>query len=352
MRHAPKILFAALVALACEKPVEPLAKKAPTPPVHVQTVTLEEAPMPEYLTLTGTLTGDEESQVAADVTGQVVETLVDRGSVVKKGDVLARVDSRSFALTKDAAEAQSGLARSKLELTRRECARFERLYKHGVITQADYERQTAQCSIDQFSAQAASAQQGLAAKSLSDSVIRAPFTGVIGERFVSVGQYVQTSTQVVSLFSTDPLRLSLTVPEGYLGSVKMGMPVRFRVPAFGEREFEAKVRFISPNVRVASRDLVVEAVAANEDGALKPGMFATAELLIGQRPVVVAPLEAVRFDEGVARVFAVTDGQIVERVVQLGEKDAGKVALLQGASAGEALVVRPSADVKDGARVE
>lgn len=349
---ARSLLFAALVsAVGCQKAPDAAKTEVVAAPLHVQTVTLAERPMPQYLTLTGSLQGDQESEVAADVMGRVVETLVDRGSAVKKGDILARVDSRGATLSASAATAQAALTARKLDLAKRECDRAEKLFKEGAITQAEYDQKTAQCSIDQFSAQAATAQEALAAKSVADSVIRAPFDGIVGERYVSVGQYVQASTRVVSLFASDPMRLSLTVPEQYVPSLKVGMPVTFRVSAFGERDFEGTVKFVSPNVRVVSRDLVIEAVAKNPDGALRPGMFATARLQVGEEKQVVAPVDALKVEDGVARVFAVEGGEISERVVQVGEKKDGQVALVQGARAGDALVVRPGAEVKDGAKV-
>jgi membrane fusion protein (multidrug efflux system) len=209
-----------------------------------------------------------------------------------------------------------------------------------------------QCNNSQFSVAAAEAQQRTAAKTVGDSNIRAPFAGVIGERFVNVGQYVQPSTRVASLYSVDPLRLELTVPEANVALVHPDLPVDFQVAAYGDQRFTGKVRFISPNVRTSSRDLVVEAVVPNADGKLRPGMFATAKLLLGERPTAVVPPEAVQKDAGVARAYVVAKGRIEERVLQLGEAKDGVVAVPNGLKAGEVIVLSPGPEVHDGVRVE
>jgi membrane fusion protein (multidrug efflux system) len=127
----------------------------------------------------------------------------------------------------------------------------------------------------------------------------------------------------------------------------------FTVAAFGDQSFNGSVKFISPNVRAASRDLVIEAVVPNADQKLKPGMFTVAKLLIGNRPTPVVPDAALRRDETATRLFVVgADKTVQERIVQTGEKQGEVVGILAGVKAGEQVVLNPSADVRDGARVE
>jgi membrane fusion protein (multidrug efflux system) len=130
------------------------------------------------------------------------------------------------------------------------------------------------------------------------------------------------------------------------------LQVDFQVSAFGPQTFSGKVRFISPNVREASRDLVVEAVVPNPDAKLRPGMFATVRLKVGEKPQVVAPLAALRKDLDPPRAYAVVNGHIEERVLQLGEELEGLIAILSGVKAGDALVLNPPSNIHDGARVE
>ncbi len=320
--------------------------------IHVQTAPIAEQPMPEYVTLTGTLRGNQESDVAADAPGKVVQTLVERGQLVKRGQVLVTLDARGAALGANAAEAQSKVAQSMLEQAQRECERVKHLLDTKAISQAEYDRQTSDCTGKQYSAQAAQAQSQSAVKLLGDTRVRAPFDGVVGERFVNVGQYVGSTTKVLSIYEADPVRLQITVPEADLALVKMDMDVAFSVATFGDEKFHGTVKFMSPNVREATRDLLVEAVVPNHEGKLKPGMFAVAKVALGEHPRPVVPNAAILRDETGARAFVVVSGQIQERTLQLGSTQGDLVAVLSGVKTGEAVVLSPSADVHDGAKVQ
>lgn len=343
------------LAAGCNRPADASAAASQheaAAPIHVTTATVVEQPVPEQLTLTGTLRSSSESDVAADVSGKIVATYVERGQPVKKGQVLAIVDSRVAAFAATAAEAQSKVAQSQLDEARRDCERVKHLLDTGAISQADYDRQTATCTAQQWSAAAAEAQQQSAVKLAGDSNIRAPFDGFVGERYVNLGQYVQPSTRVASVYDPDPLRLELTVPEANVAAIVPDMPVQFTVTAYGDQVFTGNVKYISPNVRETSRDLVVEAVVANHDFKLKPGMFAVARIDLGTKPRPVVPLKAVVQDDVGARVYVVSASQIQERLVQLGQSQGDVVAVLQGVKVGDAVVVSPGPDVRDGARVE
>jgi len=320
--------------------------------VHVSTAAVVERPMPEFLTLTGTLRANAESDVAADVSGKVIATFVERGQPVKKGQTLVLVDARSAALAATAAEAQSKIAQEQFDEARRDCGRVKHLLDTGAISQAEYDRQTSQCTSQRWSAAAADAQQRSAIKLLGDATIRAPFDGAVGERYVTVGQYVQPSTRVASVYSPDPLRLELTVPEASAGAIQQDMPVRFTVTTYGDQAFTGNVEYISPNLRESTRDLVIEAVVPNADLKLKPGMFAVARVELGVKPHTVVPKAALVTDDTGSRVFVVVGGQVQERLVQLGEAVGDVVSVVDGLQAGEMVVVQPGPDVRDGAQVD
>ena len=350
------ILCLALVS-ACHRgddsPASQAGGEALIPPIHVQTATVSEQPMPEYLTLTGSLHASRQSDIAADANGKVLQALVERGQAVKSGQVIATLDARSATLTATAAQAQSRLAQEQLEQARRECERVKHLLETGAISQAEFDRQTSQCSSQQWSATAAEAQQQSATKLLGDTRIRAPFDGIIGERIVNVGQYVEPSTRVASIYESDPLRLELTIPESDLASIHEGVPVAFSVAAFGDEKFAGTIRFISPNVRESSRDLIAEAVVPNKDGRLRPGMFAVAKLQLAEKPSAVVASTALARDDTAARLFVVgADNRVEERLVRLGEAKGDLVAVRSGVRSGESVVLEPGPEVRDGARVE
>jgi membrane fusion protein (multidrug efflux system) len=340
--------------LGCRKPEggeAQLTSAKADPPVKVATASVVERAMPDYLVLTGTLKASQESQVAADAAGKVTATFVERGQAVRQGDTLAILDARGASITATAANAQTQLARAQLEQAQRECDRVKALKDSGAISQAEYDRVTSQCQTSVWSAAAAQAQQQNAQKVVGDSVIRAPFTGVVGERSVNVGQYVQAQTQIVTLYTPDPLRLELTVPEANVGGLRPEQPLVFTVSAYGDTRFNGTVKFISPNVRPTTRDLVIEAFCPNADLKLKPGMFAVARLETADRPQPAVPSNAIVKQAEVSRVFVVFEKRVAERIVQTGAEKDGFTAIVVGLKPGETVVASPGADVRDGSLV-
>ncbi|MBI5535653.1 MAG: efflux RND transporter periplasmic adaptor subunit [Deltaproteobacteria bacterium] len=346
------VALAAVALGGCAPNAQAQGKQKTESPVHVETVDVVERPMPEYATLTGTLSAWQQSEIAADAAGKVLATLVERGQKVKKGEVIARLDARTSALASKAAQVQVKLADTQAALAAQDCARGQSLYDNKAISDAEYQRIMTQCSSARWSKEAAEANRAIAAKGLVDSSIRSPLDGVIGERYVNVGEFVQPSTRVASVYAVDPLRLEVTVPEAAVGMVREGLSVELKVAAWGDETFAGTVRFISPNIRRTSRDLVMEAVVPNPQGRLRPGMFATVRLLVSERPSPVVPSAALKKDVDGARVFAVVDGKINERIVQAGEQKDGLIAVLRGVAAGDRIVTNPSAEVRDGRRVE
>jgi RND family efflux transporter MFP subunit len=352
LRLAP--LAAALSLAGCKKPEASAATRTDAAPIKVATFAVEERAMPRFLAVTGSLKADLETDVAADSMGKVVQTFVERGQAVKAGDPLVALDTRASSLTAQQAKENLKLAKENAELAKHECARGKQLLESGTIPQAEYDRRFTTCAVTSAQVEAATASDQLARKNVADAIVRAPFAGVVGERFVNLGQVTQASTRVASIYKVDPLRLQMTVPEADLGQVRPGQEVEFRVAAW-EQIFKGTVKYISPNVRAVSRDLVIEAVVPNPklDGAvlLRPGMFVSARLWIGETPMAVVPRAALRKGEVASSVFQVTNGKIFERIVRLGEERDGLVALLSGAKKGDRLVAAPDEKTRDGVLV-
>ena len=324
------------------------------PSVTVATAPVASKSIPRTITLTGTLTANRESGVAADVMGKVSAVYVERGSRVKAGGPLVRLDRRQAALMEEEARSQAAAAQTQATLAQTECARATKLYREGAINQADYDRSKAQCEAATATAAAATARRQLAGKTIGDLVIKAPFEGLVADRFVNPGEYVRPDSRVASVVQLDPLRLELSVPENALASFGVGAEVKFHVAAFPEESFTGKVRFIGATVRRATRDLLVEAVVANKNERLRPGMFAVAEVTLGQVTVPAVPKAALRTDEraGNDRVFVVDNGRVEERLVHAGRADGETVIIQSGLRAGELVVLRPSPTLRDGQRVQ
>lgn len=351
----PKLFVASLLALGlglsgCQRAI---AAAAPLPPaISVSRVRVEERPMPRTLALSGSLIANQQSEVAANAVGRVLKTLVDRGSEVPMGAPLIQLDAKTAELSHAEARATLKSAESQEQVAASECARNQDLFKKGAISKQEWERTASQCETTNGSTLAARARAELAEKTLMDSTVRAPFAGMVGERYVSVGEYVAPSTRVVNLVELDPLRLQLTVDEANFGQVHMGQEVRFQVDAYPKESFVGTVKYIDPTVRSTTRDLVVEAVVQNKDRRLRPGMFAQAFLQLTDEPLPVVPKSALRQDATSTRLFAIVEGRVEERIVQVGPERDGFVAILEGLKIGDQVVVDPNEQVKDGVPVQ
>ncbi|WP_437599076.1 efflux RND transporter periplasmic adaptor subunit [Sorangium sp. So ce590] len=349
------LLLAALAASTAgcaSKASAESATEATAPPLRVETAAVREEPMPRTLALTGTLRGERQTDLAANAAGRVLETFVERGDEVKKGDLLARLDVRAAALTAAEAQANAALTRAQEETAKRECERYRALVENGAISRVEHDRIADQCRSAPLSVAAAAARARAAAQSVGDGQIRAPFDGRVTERFVDVGEYVRHDSRVVALVSKGALRLSFTVPEASLAAVTTGGALTFTVPAYPGRSFPGTVRWIGAAVREATRDLVAEAEVQDPDGALRPGMFASIALATGEAPGPVVPRSAIVSKEGRAHLFAVVDRRIEERVVQIGVEKGDVVAVLRGVRAGDAIVMKPSEELQNGQAVE
>jgi RND family efflux transporter MFP subunit len=353
-RRVPLALIA-LSLLACKKPEEATsADKPPTltlPPVTVEDAPVEIRMMPRLLTLTGSVTADRQSEVAANVAGRVVATPIERGRLVKAGETLAIVDSKAAAFSVAASAAQAELATTQVAQAEEECARSERLFKEAAISEAEFNRQKTQCKTQLLQATSMRAQAELQAKLAGDTIIRAPFSGAIGERYVNAGEYVQPASKVASIYAFDPVRVTVSVPEPAVGKVKEGQKLDLQVASEPERTFPATVVYMSPALRASTRDLVVEAKAPNPDGALRPGMFATVELTVGEEKLPTVPNDAVVTEGTVKKIYLAREGKAFEMVVRTAVKKDGRTAVIETLTEKDRVIRRPPPGLRDGAPV-
>jgi membrane fusion protein, multidrug efflux system len=385
------ILSMALVAAACSTVAEtaPDTAKAPEP-LAVATALVDSRSIDRYLRVTGSLMADAQAEVSAETAGRVIETPVERGSKVSQGALLVRVSpSETTAQLREAEanaaqiEARLGLvegqpfdrtrvpdvmtAKASLELADSEFKRMQALLDQKVIAQSEFDQRRTQLEAARQSYQAAQnlaeqsyrsleaarARVALARKAVADTAVRAPITGLVVERLVSVGDYVTRGQRVATVVRIDPLRVELTVPEQQVSLVKVGQQVRLTVDAYPGQEFPATVRFVSPALRSDQRALTVEAIAPNDDGRLKPGLFATA--LVRQpdaTPALLVPASAVETIAGTSRVYVVKDNRVEARIVTTGEKLDNGIELTSGASKGEVVASEPNGRLSDGQQVK
>jgi RND family efflux transporter MFP subunit len=165
---------------------------------------------------------------------------------------------------------------------------------------------------------------------------------------------VQPASRVVTLVDTDSLRVEITVPEADIPFVKQGMLVDFRTSGGGGdgTRYHGKIRYVGPSVRRQSRDAIVEAVFSNTTHELRPGMFVTARIALGEETLPAVPAKALRADGELKHVFVATGGRLEERLVQAGEPLGSDVTIVSGVKTGEQVVAELTPDVRDGAKVK
>ena len=349
---SPLVLGAALSLAACSPP-QAATNGAPAPatPIKVTTAVVTSEQVPRLLPLTGTLKANAESAVAANASGQVVRVFVERGSSVAKGAPLVQLDTRLSSLSATEARANLESIRSQKVQADADCERNQRLFERHVITAQELERADATCKMQKQSLAAAESRREQATVTLGDATVRAPFSGVVAERFVNVGEYVGPSTRVADLVQSDPVRIELSAGERDATAVHVGQALTFEVKGLVGRRFTATVRHVAPSLRAATRELIFEAVAPNSDGSLRPGMFATAWLETGDEPAMVVPSSALRKNGDELRAFVVKEGRLEERLVHVDRTMGDRAIVRVGLAAGERIVTSSRDHLEDGRAV-
>ncbi len=381
------------------------ANATPTPgAVDVTTAAAITRGLPRFIEATGALAPDEQTDVAPTVGGRVVAVGVDLGSYVQKGQVIVRLDDADARLRVEQSQAQLeqaqagirqaearlglkpgqrfeptrvaevGAAKAALDLAEKQLHRFELLIESGDVSRSAYDQQKAQRDQlqQQYEAQLTAAQQNYAAistaraaaqasavavqqsqKGVRDVVIYAPISGYVSERTADLGEYVSTSTKVATIVRTNPMRVRIDIPEQSISNIHPGQSVSVSVSDFPERSFSGTVARISPNVTATSRTLTVEAEVQNNDGALKPGQFATVRILLPQTtPAILVPSHAVRTEGSTSRIFVIKDGIAQERLVQVGQQEGELVEVKGNIAEGEAVATGNVEQLSDGLPVK
>ena len=275
-------------------------------------------------------TGDIEALQAIDlrpeVEGRLVGILVEEGTEVAKGAPLLQVDDLELRSQVTRAAADADLARQALDRTRQ-------LMQQNASSTSDLEKAEAQ-------ARGTQAQLDLLKLRLNRTTVTAPFAGVVGQRYVSLGDYVNTTTKLLSLQTVNPQRAAVQVPERFAEEIHRGQIVKFNVAALPGRMFAGVVDFVDPVVELPGRTVLVKARVPNESRQLRPGMFIEAHLVTAVRPnAIIVPEEAIVPVQGATFVYLVVDAKAARRAVELGVRTPGFVEVTRGVKPGDQVVV-------------
>lgn len=293
----------------------------------VDVVAARSEPVTDAIQATGQIEAVQAIALRPEVSGRLVSILAGEGREVRAGTALFKIDDAELRSQVARLEAERDLAEQALERTRE-------LIERNASSEADLE-------LAEATFRSAEAQLELQQTRLDRTVVRAPFGGVVGERFVSLGDYVTSGDPLTTLQTVDPQRASFQVPERFSQRLEVGQQITFRVASDVERVFEGTVDFVDPLVQLPGRTITVKARVENADRVLKPGMFIEARLATEVRPeAVVVPEDAILPLQGVSYVWKVGEDGTAERVeVTLGVRSPGWVEVREGVDAGTLVVV-------------
>jgi len=287
---------------------------------------------------TGEIEALQSIELRPEVDGRLVEILVREGAEVEAGTPLLKVDDAELKAQVARLEAERDLARQALRRTRE-------LLAQNASSEADLE-------LAEANARSSEAQLDLTQLRLDRTVVRAPFSGLVGERFVSLGDYVTNSTRLLTLQTVDPQRAVFQVPERYARRLSVGQEVTFAVAAVPGVDFRGRVDFVDPVVQLPSRTITVKAEVPNRRRELKAGMFIEARLATDTRPdAVVVPEDAILPLQNATFVWVVSEGAATRRQVELGVRMPGFVEITSGVNVGDQVVVGGLERLSEGAPV-
>lgn len=348
----------------------------------MRVVKVQATPLDRSVSVTGTLAAEEQVMLSLKVTGRLEELLADLGSPVRRGQVIARLTPTDFDLRMRQAEAALQQARARLGLdpaggseedgiqieqtsivrqaratldeARRQKERVSTFVSRGISARADLESADAQLQIAEGryqdaleevrNRQAILAQRrselALARQQLDDTSLRSPIDGVIRERHASAGEYRAAGTTIFTVVRQHPLRLQLAVPERASTEVRLGQVVRVTIEG-DPNIYEGRVARLSPAISEGNRTLAIEAEVPNQEGHLRPGTFARAEIVTAQAMSLMVPHSALVVFAGVEKLLLVQDGKVIEQRVRTGRRIADRIEIVDGIAAGAVVITEP-----------
>src|SRR5918993_230768 len=353
----------------------------PGAPPAVSVAPAREEPLERTVSVTGTLAAEDQVAMGFKVAGRIETINVDLGSRVSPGQTIARLASVDFQLRMQQSEAALQQARARLGLdpsgasdqvdpektsvvrqaravldeARLSHGRVKTFVERGISSRAELDSADAALKVadgryedaleEVRNRQALLTQRKTeldqARQEMVDSILLAPFSGIIRERTVSPGQYVNAGAPVATLVKMHPLRLQADVPEREASNVKVGQAVKVRVEG-DATDYAGRIVRVSPAIDEQSRSLRIEAQVSNEAATIRPGSFATGDIIVASSaPAIVVPASAIVSFAGVEKVLTVADGKVVERRVELGRREGKAVEILKGLTGGERVIVEP-----------
>ena len=349
-------LLAALALAACDNSEAKDASNVTPAPTTIGTeniVVLKRADLASGPAISGNLQAAQEATVRAQISGTVLQTLVDEGSRVGNGTLLARIDDRTIRDQYLSARSAVTSAQSAADVAKRNLERSERLAAAGAIADRDLETARTQAEAAQSQLADARARLTLQEKQLADAQLRAPFTGIVARRHVSGGDVVQPGGEMFTIVDPTSMRLEGSVPANQLSAIKVGSPVQFSVSGYPDRAFTGRITRVNPIADPTTGQVRVVVALPNSGNNLVGGLFAEGRVASERRTALVAPSSAIDITGVKPFAIRLKDGKVERVDVELGlrDDDSEQVEVKAGLAVGDTLLVGAARGITPGTPV-
>ena len=306
------------------------------------------------------------ASVSAKIAGRMEYLSVTEGSHVKKGQVIARIESGIYSAEVEAAQAQIGEARAQLSQAERDLERAQALRKQDLIPPAELENVVTRVEVLKAGINTARAQKRIADATLENTLVRAPFDGTVLRKDAEVGEIVSpasaggglTRTAIVTMADLGTLEVEVDVNEAYIAQIHNGDEARITLDAYSDTSFAGHVRQVVPTADRQKATVLVKVAILDRDPRILPEMGAKVVFAVSpgtpaaSAPVrITVPRAAVVREAGGARVWVVEKDRAASRTVELGRENEDSIEIRSGLSGGESVVLNPPAGLKEGAQV-
>ena len=283
---------------------------------------------------TGSLEANEEVELRSEMPGRIISIHFDEGALVKKGDLLLKINDQELQAQLDKLYHDQSMAKDDV-------FRKQKLLEMKAVSQEEYDKAYNQMGIVED-------EMALVKAQIAKTEIIAPFTGIIGLRHVSPGAYISTTSQVALLIQNDPIKIEFSIPEKYREKVKKGTLIKFRVEGI-DSTFAGKVFAIEPKVDPSTRNITLRAMCPNPQNLLVPGSFARVEIVLETiAGALVIPSEAIIPQLNSEKVFVCINGKAVSKIITTGIRTERQVQVTKGINPGDTVILSGLLQLREG----
>ena len=319
------------------KPGAPPAA-APKPGLPVKAEAVQILKVQDDVSAVGSLLAEESVIIRPEIDGRIVGLHFQEGQAVTAGTRLVTIDSTEY-------EAQTAGQRAALKTEEQRLVRTKELYEQKFVSKDALDVQVG--NVARLKARVDEAESRTA-----KTVIRAPFSGILGLRQISPGAYVKAGSDIVRLENVSSIKVDFRIPENYLSKIRPNQEIAVKLDAYPGEAFTGRVYAVEPVVDERTRTIAMRARIPNKGFKLKPGMFVRVAVTLDSRPnAVIVPEQAIWPQGKDSFVYRVVEGKAALTKVEIGNRSPGSVEILKGLAANDVVITDGQMKLKDGAAV-